>query len=151
MTDAGVMALLEHWHGLAHRDPARIGLLPARSDLAGATEDAASRLLAVAQLAEFEERSGWQIDAGDAPGGAQAGERLALSSDLLVLVATQGTKVAHVRQAVRLLEQFGAPPRWALLMPRPGRWTRKRPARHAGPGAGSDRVLSAVRSGRGDR
>ncbi len=123
---------------------------PGHSDVAGAwAGDAEGGTDHVGR----EESTGLVLIPAGAPGSEAAGEGIAVDSDVVVLVASEGTPIADIRSAVVLLHQFGAAPAWALLTPRrverPGgglpSWTRitsealsaRRVARR--PGVGSSR------------
>ena len=57
-----------------------------------------------------------RFEATGAPGGPSAGEGVALEADLAVIIARRGSRATDIRETVSILEQFGSPPRWALLV-----------------------------------
>jgi capsular polysaccharide biosynthesis protein len=111
-----IVAVLERWERLSRSEPVRVGLLPATPKLVAQTASAVQYLTAIRST--LTPSSALTIEAGDVPGGAGAGERLAAACDVVVLVAAHGTRAAAVRRALRVLEEFGAPPNWALLVSR---------------------------------
>ncbi|MEO5574602.1 MAG: Wzz/FepE/Etk N-terminal domain-containing protein [Gaiellaceae bacterium] len=122
-----IAALLDRWSGLVERSPARIALLPVSRSSEDAAAGAAERLVQGGFLTK--RPVGWAaggsatpqpqviLEVGGMPGSVAAGESLALSSDLIVLVAVQGTRIADLRETLAVLEQFGSTPVWALLAP----------------------------------
>lgn len=112
LTADAARALVERWRTLVDARPVRVALVPA-----GRRAEAAAAF-AAARLEELAVPAGDRFEPAYAPGGPSAGERLALSADLPVLVVVRGTRVAELRRTVSVLEQFGTPPRWALLVSR---------------------------------
>jgi hypothetical protein len=53
---------------------------------------------------------------GGAVGGPAAGERVARSANLVVLVVAQETPVTDVHRSIQLLDHFDARPDWAVLV-----------------------------------
>lgn len=127
-SDLSLAALLDRWAGMVGKTPACIALLPVTASVEAVTAEAAQRLgqvgtpmrlVAGAGAASAQKGARITLDVGGVPGSAAAGETLALTSDLIVLVAAKGTRVADLRSALVVLQQFGAHPSWALLVALP--------------------------------
>ena len=132
LSPTGATALVERWRSLVRRTPVRVAIIPATRKLAPLAADAA-RTLARRLPAGYRgvvvdsyppresediydgARDEIRLVVGGAPGTDAAGEGAAISSDLTVLVAAPGTSARDIREAVGVLEQFGAGPDWALL------------------------------------
>lgn len=130
-------ALLERWAALTDQVPAHVAILPAEPGVERATERVAELLLAGgADSVRYEDaRSGMLPENGGigtsggaitdvvlvhaaAPGSGSAGEAVALSCDLTVVVVPRDTRAAEVRALADDLANFGIVPAWALLTPR---------------------------------
>ncbi|HEU4658777.1 MAG TPA: hypothetical protein VFR97_14710 [Capillimicrobium sp.] len=122
LTDAGAEALVERWRTLAGGHAPRVALVPVGRRGSRAAAYAARRFEAL------EMTGADRFLPAARPGGPDAGERVAQSADLTVLVVVRGARRADVRRTVGVLEHFGAPPRWALLV---GRRTVRRADRRA--------------------
>jgi hypothetical protein len=129
-SDLSLAALLDRWAGMVDKTPTRIALLPVTTSAEAATAEAAQRLgqvgtpmrlVAGAGATPAQQGARITLDVGGVPGSAAAGETLALTSDVIVLVATKGSRVADLRSALAVLEQFGARPSWALLATPPAK------------------------------
>jgi len=123
-------ALLDRWRRLAGdgRGPHVVGLLAATRGTEPIVAPAAEELvelsssnghplrLADASSAPWggDERA-LVIATGQRPGGPGAGEATAAAADVVVVAVERGARVAEVRRTLAVLDQFGAPPRWALL------------------------------------
>ena len=129
-SDLSLAALLDRWSGMVDKTPTRIALLPVTTSAEAATAEAAQRLgqagmpvrlVAGAGATPAQQDARITLDVGGVPGSAAAGETLALTSDVIVLVAAKGSRLADLRSALAVLEQFGARPSWALLATLPGK------------------------------
>ncbi|HEV7461468.1 MAG TPA: hypothetical protein VGN78_13105 [Solirubrobacteraceae bacterium] len=153
LPEPAVGALLERWTRLAEAPSPRIGIVPLTSDLFGAARHAAIRIQAgagsigrwvsiveagdaAAMVSTMQSNGHGHADSseppdaatlvvGGAPESAAAGEALALSCDLIVVVASPGSRVRRVRSAAAVLRRFGVRPAWALLI-KDGPLTRRR-------------------------
>jgi capsular polysaccharide biosynthesis protein len=110
MTQAGARALVERWERLIDERPIHVALVPA-----GHRSERAAPLVAN-RLNDLVGPTDDRFEATGAPGGPSAGEGVALEADLAVIVARRGSRATDIRQTVSILEQFGSPPRWALLV-----------------------------------
>jgi capsular polysaccharide biosynthesis protein len=143
-SDRSIAALLDRWAALGGTPPVRVALFP----VSEASERAASavaerfshdtlltRLRAHRLAGTMTPQHDKQVvvEVGEVPGGESAAETLALNADVDVLVAVKGTRVADVRKTVSILEQFGARPAWALLVPSSQSTSRQAPVRTAQP------------------
>jgi len=126
VSNESIGALLDRWASLVDHSPARIALLPASASSEQATAGAVERIIQGGFLTRRSvsrstgtaaRESQIVLESGGTPGGESAGEALALSADLIVLVAAEGTRVADLHETIAVLEQFGSTPAWALLAP----------------------------------
>jgi capsular polysaccharide biosynthesis protein len=145
-------ALLERWASLADHVPARVAILPANEQVQAATEETVRFLLdAGGEDVGYEDRRAGHIDAQPAPaptgtdepresvilleagppGGPQAGEAVALESDLTVIVIPKHMTADDLRSLTEGLSDYGVVPVWALLTPT-GRRASERSRRSAG-------------------
>jgi hypothetical protein len=130
-----IEALLERWRRLAGDGPGphAIGLLagtqrteelvrPAANELAGLSASNGTLLrLASAQPPPLgEPADGLVVMTGGLPGGPSAGEAVAAAAAVVVIAVERGARVSELRATLAVLEQFGAPPAWALLAQRGG-------------------------------
>lgn len=121
-------ALLDRWSRLAgdSTGPHVVGLLaatrrteelvsPAAGELVelSATNGHVLRLAGAAPSAA--DGHGLVIATGHRPGGPGAGEGVAAGADVVVVAVERGARVSELRRTLAVLDQFGAPPRWALL------------------------------------
>jgi capsular polysaccharide biosynthesis protein len=60
------------------------------------------------------------IVTGGVPGGPSAGEAVAADASVVVVAVARGARASELRATLAVLDQFGAPPAWALLTPRQG-------------------------------
>jgi capsular polysaccharide biosynthesis protein len=128
-------ALLERWARLTDKVPAHVAILPANKQVEESSQEILQLLIeAGGRSVSYEDaRNGGTPDGGGpartnltevvlvnaAPlGGDTAGEAVALSCDLTVLVVPKGMKAADVRTLTESLGDFGIVPAWALLAPR---------------------------------
>ncbi|HUR18800.1 MAG TPA: hypothetical protein VMZ51_07680 [Acidimicrobiales bacterium] len=138
-------ALLDRWRSLCGSLPARIALIPVRPNLEAMVGDLARALASAAKLEGGDvvvadgstqrfgksrfalmpdgpsDRNGSRrltLVPGGVPGGAAAGESLALESQLTILIVMEETTAANVRSAMTLLGQFGVTPAWTMLVRR---------------------------------
>lgn len=106
-TPAALSALAARWRELAGRGDPLVGLLPS-GRRARRSVRALDEALAAAVPALRTERGG-------APGAIDAGEELAMRSDLSVLVVRRGARVSELRRALETLDQLDHAPGWAVL------------------------------------
>ncbi|HEY6781516.1 MAG TPA: hypothetical protein VI111_11205 [Thermoleophilaceae bacterium] len=125
-------ALLERWRKLAGDGPGPhvVGLLagtphteelvrPAATELAGLSASNGHVLrLATAQQPPSDGDEGLVVVTGGMPGGPAAGESVAADAAVVVVAVERGARVAELRGTLAVLDQFGAPPVWALLAQR---------------------------------
>jgi capsular polysaccharide biosynthesis protein len=130
MSPGSVVALIDRWHRLTGHSPARVAVLaavPRAEPVIGSVIDrlAESALDDGRAVTDGRGVSGFgpvTIDgtltlvAGGTPGTDAAGERLAASADMTVLVVPRGTRGAKVSRALALLDQFAVKPEWALIV-----------------------------------
>jgi capsular polysaccharide biosynthesis protein len=115
------MALRDRWRVLARREHPTIALIPASAGLESTTAALGERL--VMQAAEAEENGEPSSEAvklvlGPAPAKDAAGASVAASSDVTVLVAAEGERLADLRATREMLNKFEAPVQWGLLLER---------------------------------
>lgn len=141
-SEATIVALLDRWHHIAEATPARIALLPVSPASAEAASGIAERLApervknrraAGSEKSRVTRDRNVVVEVGGMPGGASAGEQLALSADLVVLVAVEGVLAADVRKTLSVLETFGVSPSWALFAPSSEGRSRERATAHVEP------------------
>jgi capsular polysaccharide biosynthesis protein len=142
LSPASMAALLDRWEALAGESGPRVALIGVRRGQIAVTTSVTEQLVLAGRVegrqvaTEGERFTGdRQTIPGDlrrdgrrrneggemtlvpagAPGGDEAGESLALSSALTILVAPMSVRLSEVRAAAATLRQFGAAPSWALM------------------------------------
>jgi hypothetical protein len=144
LSERSMATLLRRWQALASGAPARVALIPAKGSPARLAEPVAERLAAagrrwgldvVVQIVEVEHplvqsSNGYGHEdpgelppdvlllVGAAPESAGAGEAVALSSDIAVLVSSPTSKARELAGAARVLARYGVVPSWAILASR---------------------------------
>jgi hypothetical protein len=127
-------ALLERWRRLAgdEQGPHVVGLVagtrrterlvgPAANELVALSETNGHALrLATAPPPATGGERGLVVRTGGRPGGPAAGEAVASDASVVVVVVEPGARVTELRSTLAVLDEFGAPPRWALLARRGG-------------------------------
>ena len=128
-------ALVDRWDSLAADRPARVALIPATRRAQGATARVADALQAFASsrspsrsrvaAGNLDEPSGShlaensvQIEAAAGPGREPSGESVALSSDVVVLVARRGDSLRRIDSRFSELRSLGIEVERTLLVPR---------------------------------
>jgi hypothetical protein len=127
-SDESIVALLDRWTDIAGTTPLRVALLAATPSAEDECVRAAQRFVKVGPRAQRRvTRIGDPdahvdphilLDIGGAVGGLAAGERLARTADLIVVLVVDGTSTDDLRHALDVLEQFGSRPDWALFIDR---------------------------------
>jgi capsular polysaccharide biosynthesis protein len=126
LSESGAAALLERWRKLAGRETMSVAFVPATARLEQNLEDLVALLAFSDESTIVSTRPPTHSDSprgdetsfvvGGVPGGAQAGEGVALQSDLTVLVVEHGTRRADLTQALEALHRFGIHPDWTMLV-----------------------------------
>lgn len=83
---------------------------------------------------------------GGAPGTQEVGERIVEDADLVVLIVSEGTPVATLRNTMTSLVDFGSQPRWVLFAPDS---VTRRAGKHHGNGEDSEAVIDGSRDSLG--
>lgn len=127
-SDDSIIALLDRWADIGGTIPLRVALLAATTAAESGCDRAARRLVQVAPHAqrrvarigdpEAQMDPHVLLDVGGEIGGPAAGERLARTANLIVLVVADETSLDDLRDALDVLDQFGARPDWALYVDR---------------------------------
>jgi hypothetical protein len=126
-------ALLDRWRRLSANGagPQVIGLVagtartedlvrPAASELASVSAARGQLLRLGSSGASSDGDGGLVIVTGGVPGGPSAGEAVAADASVVVVAVARGARASELRSTLAVLDQFGAPPAWALLTPRQG-------------------------------
>jgi capsular polysaccharide biosynthesis protein len=97
-------ALVERWDGLSSREPSRVALIPASRGAERATNQVAAAL-----GQEARQRRGTEVvfEPSAGPGREPSGESVALSSDVVVLVARRGEPLRRVAGRLAELRSLG--------------------------------------------
>jgi capsular polysaccharide biosynthesis protein len=126
-------ALLERWRRLAGDGSGAqvVGLLagtarseglvrPAANELAGMSAANGHLLRVATSSGSRGAEPGLLVVTGGVPGGPAAGEAVAADASVVVVAVERGARATELRGTLAVLEQFGAPPAWALLTERQG-------------------------------
>jgi hypothetical protein len=123
-----LVTMLERWRALANVPSTWVALIPASNGLEQTIIALGQHIFTEGRLSPFKvelsavsagrktDDDGLTIVLGGAPGGEEAGETVAVTCDLTVLVVAEGTAIKDVRSAIAVLKQYGVAPQWALLM-----------------------------------